>query len=145
MRNYRFIWIAMLIFIMGGCTGKITPEEEAAAIDAANAWLTLVDSEEYAASWREAADFLKEGVTRDKWLETMMAVRKPMGSLVSRKVKSTEYRTMMPQVLKGKYLIIDYRTSFSNKKSVAESVTQMMGKDGNWRVGGYHLDELGGK
>ncbi len=139
------IAISMLIFIGTGCTGKITPVEEAAAIDAADRWLTLVDSQEYEASWQEAADFLKEGVSRDEWLETMTAVRKPMGSLVSRKVTSTQFRTMMPQALKGRYLIIGYRTSFSNKASAAESVTQMMGKDGNWRVGGYHLDEPGGK
>ena len=74
----------------------------------------------------------------------MEAVRKPMGSLVSRKVKSTQFRTMMPKVLKGKYLIIDYESSFSNRKSVVESVTQMMEKDGKWRVGGYHLDKPGG-
>ena len=131
----------LVILISAGCEGKITAQEESAALEKAEEWLVLVDSEEYEASWRDAADFLKENVTEQKWLETMLTVRKPMGSLVSRKVKSTQYRTMMPQVLKGKYLIIDYQSSFTNRKSVAESITQMMGKDGNWRVAGYHLDE----
>jgi hypothetical protein len=141
MRKYRWICVAMLFLVSVGCGGKITPEEESAAINKAKAWLVLVDSEDYQASWREAADFLKQNVAEEKWLETMTAVRKPMGSLVSRQVKSTQYRTMMPQALKGKYLIIDYRSSFSNKKSVVESITQMMDDDGNWRVAGYHLDE----
>jgi ribosomal protein S17E len=141
MRSHLWICIAMLIFISTGCGGKLTAEEESDAIVKAKQWLVLVDSEDYEASWRDAADFLKENVTEQKWLESMKAVRKPMGSLVSRKVKSTQFRTMMPQALKGKYLIIDYQTSFSNKKSVVESITQMMGKDGKWRVAGYHLDE----
>lgn len=139
MTTCRIIWIAFLICLSTGCVGKISPEEEVAAIDEAKGWLALVDSEQYEASWRAAADFLKQTVPQDKWLETMEAVRKPMGSVISRKVKSTEFRTMMPKALKGKYLIIDYQTSFTNKKSVNESVTQMMGKDGFWRVGGYHL------
>jgi hypothetical protein len=141
MRKYRWICIFMLIFISAGCGGKITPEEKSAAMDQAKAWLVLVDSEEYETSWREASDFLKENVAEQKWVETMMAVRKPMGSVISRKVKSTQFRTMMPQALKGKYLIIDYQTSFSNKRSIVESITQMMGKDGKWRVAGYHLDK----
>lgn len=145
MRNYRVVAGILLIFIITACSGKIAPEEEAVAIHAADEWLALVDSQEYAASWDRAADFLKAEVTQDKWLETMAAVRKPMGSLVYRKIKSTQFRTMMPKALKGKYLIIDYETSFSNKKSVVESITQMMGKDGIWRVGGYHLDQPGGK
>jgi hypothetical protein len=141
MGKFRWIYIMMLIFISAGCGGKITPEEESAAMDQAKAWLVLVDSEEYETSWREASDFLKENVAEQKWVETLMAARKPMGSVISRKVKSTQFRTMMPQALKGKYLIIDYQTLFSNKRSMVESITQMMGKDGKWRVAGYHLDE----
>ena len=141
MGKFRWFYIIMLILISAGCGGKITPEEESAAMDQAKAWLVLVDSEEYESSWREASDFLKQNVAEQKWVETLMTVRKPMGSIISRKVKSTQFRTMMPQALKGRYLIIDYRTSFSNRKSVVESITQMMGKDGKWRVAGYHLDE----
>ena len=87
MGKFRWIYIMMLIFISAGCGGKITPEEESAAMDQAKAWLVLVDSEEYETSWREASDFLKENVAEQKWVETMMAVRKPMGSIISRKVK----------------------------------------------------------
>lgn len=145
MRIYPIICSALLIFISAGCSGKIAPEEEKAAINAADAWLAIVDSGAYEDSWRNAADFLKEAVAQDKWVETMTTVRKPMGALIWRKVKSTQYRTMMPQALKGRYLLIDYEASFANRKSVVESVTQMMGKDGKWRVGGYHLDEPGGK
>ena len=141
MGKFRWICIIMLIFISAGCGEKITPEEESAAMDQAKAWLVLVDSEEYETSWREASDFLKENVAEQKWVETLMAVRKPMGSIISRKVKSTQFRTMMPQALKGKYLIIDYQSTFSNKRSIVESITQMMGKDGKWRVAGYHLDK----
>ncbi len=119
----------------------MTAQEQSAVVDQAEQWLALVDSGNYDASWREAAEYLKGNVTEQKWLQTMTTVRKPLGTLVSRKLKSTRYRTMLPQALKGRYLIIDYQSSFSNKKAAVESITQMMQKDGTWRVAGYHLDE----
>lgn len=140
MLNYRLICIAILVFICAGCGKDISSHERTAAIEKADAWLTLVDSGEYKASWRAAADYLKGNVDEQKWVQTMTTVRKPMGALLARKIKSTQYRTMMPHSLKGKYLIIDYKSSFSNKKAVVESITQMMEKDGNWRVAGYHTD-----
>lgn len=141
MGKHRLICFAILVLIISCSGDKITPQQESAAVDKAGQWLALLDSGDYNASWREAAEFLQGKVTEQKWVETMTTVRKPMGSLLSRKVKSTHFRTMMPEALKGKYLIIDYKSSFANRKAVVESVTQMMEKDGSWRVAGYHLDE----
>lgn len=141
MRNYRLICIAVWILICSGCGEQMTAQEQSAVVDQAEQWLALVDSGNYDASWREAAEYLKGNVAEQKWLQTMTTVRKPLGTLVSRKLKSTRYRTMLPQALKGRYLIIDYQSSFSNKKAAVESITQMMQKDGTWRVAGYHLDE----
>lgn len=134
------IFFGLLMLFSQGCTSKISQEDETAAVDAARAWLTLMDAEQYAAGWQAAAAFLKESVTEDKWVETMAIVRKPMGSPLSRKVESTKYRTMRPHALKGHYLIIKYKTSFANKPQVEESLTMMKEADGTWRVGGYHLE-----
>ena len=39
----------------------------------------------------------------------------------------------------GEYVVILYDTSFENKKSAVETVTQMIDKDGNWHVAGYYI------
>jgi hypothetical protein len=69
----------------------------------------------------------------------MQAVRKPLGKLVSRKVKSTSYKTFFPGAPDGQYVVIEFETSFENKKSAIETVTPMMDNDGKWRVSGYYI------
>jgi len=39
----------------------------------------------------------------------------------------------------GDYVIIQFDTSFENKKSAIETVTPMLDKDGVWRVSGYYI------
>jgi ribosomal protein S17E len=36
-------------------------------------------------------------------------------------------------------VIIQYDSSFENKKSAVETVTPMLDKDGKWRVSGYYI------
>jgi hypothetical protein len=140
MRNLLIFCLVLLIFTPVGCTSKISPEEEAAAVDGAKQWLALIDAEDYQAGWRQAAAFLKEKVPEDQWVKSMNTVRKPMGAVASRKVKATQFRTMMAQALKGEYLVIEFKTTFAHRPDLTESVTQMKEKDGAWRVGGYHLN-----
>ena len=69
----------------------------------------------------------------------MQAVRTPLGKLVSRKVKSASYKTSLPGAPDGEYVVIEFETSFLNKKTAVETVTPMMDNDGNWRVSGYYI------
>ena len=39
----------------------------------------------------------------------------------------------------GEYVVIQFATSFENKKTALEKVTPMMDKDGKWRVSGYSI------
>jgi Protein of unknown function (DUF4019) len=140
MKKAMLICFTLLILGGAGCQGKISPEEEAAAVDVASNWLHLMDAGQYAAGWKQTSEYLRKGVSEDKWVETMLAARKPMGSPVSRKIKSTQHRIMMPGTLKGNYVLIQYQTLFSNRRNVVESATLMKEKDGVWRVAGYHIN-----
>jgi hypothetical protein len=68
-----------------------------------------------------------------------MAARQPLGKLISRKVKSATYATSLPGAPDGQYVVIQFKTSFENKKSGIETVTPIIDKDGNWRVSGYYI------
>ena len=113
------------------------PEDLAAA--RAEAWLALVDQGHYAESWDEASKLFKGAVAREKWAETARGVRGPLGKLVSRKRTSATYAESLPGAPDGKYVVIQYATSFENKKSAVETVTPMLDPDGAWRVSGYYV------
>ena len=120
--------------VMGDNTGK-----EKAAVVAAEKWLTMVDEGKYAESWKEAAEYFKAAVKQEQWKQLLQAGRKPLGKLVSRKAKSVNYKISLPGAPDGEYVVIQFKTSFENKKIGIETVTPMMDKDGKWRVSGYYI------
>jgi len=114
-------------------------EKEEAAVVAAQHWLSMVDGAQYAHSWDEAAEYFKGAVTREQWERSLQGFRKPLGKVISRKVKSKTYVTSLPGTPDGEYVVIQFETSFENKKSAVETVTPMMDTDGKWRVSGYYI------
>jgi hypothetical protein len=120
----------------------IQPEDEkaiSAAIDSAQNWLKLVDEQAYGRSWDEAAEYFKKALTKDQWQNSLQTVRQPLGKAFSREIKSTTYTTQAPGAPDGRYVIIQFETSFENKKFATETVTPMLDKDGSWRVSGYYI------
>ena len=107
------------------------------AQSAAENWLALVDQAKYGESWDAASSIFRSAVTKEKWDEMVKAVRPPLGDVVSRKFKSAQYTTSLPGVPDGDYVVIEYDTTFKNKKSAVETVTPMLDKDGQWHVAGY--------
>jgi hypothetical protein len=140
----RISWA--IFFVILGClltTGIVnaqSTDKENAAIKSAEKWLGLVDDGKYAESWTEAAGYFKNSITQEKWDQTLNAVRNPLGKLISREVKSKTYTTSVPGAPDGEYVVIQFDTSFQNKKSAIETVTPMLDKDGKWRVSGYYIN-----
>jgi hypothetical protein len=112
---------------------------EELAVKASSQWLALVDGEKYAESWDGSSQTFKAAMTKEKWKEALTAVRKPLGKLISRSVKSKQYATSLPGAPDGEYVVVQYSTSFENKKSAVETVTPVLDKDGKWRVSGYYI------
>jgi hypothetical protein len=109
------------------------------AIEASNTWLKLIDNGQYLKSWETAAEYFKNAITEKQWNKSLNAVRKPLGEVIKRDVKSKQYMTSLPGAPDGEYVVIQYDTSFENKKSAIETVTPMRDKDGKWRVSGYYI------
>ena len=130
--------VLALLFSVGAAPARDTKDENA-AVASAELWLLAVDKEQYADSWRNAAEFFKRAVTKEKWEQSMISFRKPLGGILSRKVRSTEFRTSLPGAPDGKYVVIILETSFKNKTTAIETITPMLEKDGVWRVAGYFI------
>ena len=133
----------VMILIMGmllcfGQGAKSNPEEPV-ALEAAEVWLELVDTEKYGESWDEAASYFQGAVSKEQWLSSMQSVRNPLGQKLSRSLKSKQYYTSLPGAPDGEYVVIQFNTSFEHKKSAVETVTPMKDKDGKWRVSGYYI------
>ncbi|MDD5138124.1 MAG: DUF4019 domain-containing protein, partial [Candidatus Omnitrophica bacterium] len=47
--------------------------------------------------------------------------------------------TTLPGAPDGEYVIVQFDTTFENKKSSVESVTMSLEADGRWRVSGYFI------
>ena len=109
------------------------------ALSSAEKWLALVDDGRYADSWNEAAGYFKGAVKQEQWQESLQAVRKPLGKVISRELINRSYQTSLPGAPDGEYVVIQFETSFENKKSAVETVTPMLEKNGTWRVSGYFI------
>jgi hypothetical protein len=122
------------------CTLAVAQENEKKAADAAaQSWLALVDKGDFGASWESAATPFKSALSRTDWEKSLSGSRGQFGKLLSRKLKEATYATSLPGAPDGKYVVIQYETSFQNKKSAIETVTPMVDKDGQWRVSGYYI------
>jgi len=111
-----------------------TGNAESQALEAAKTWLLLVDSGDYGQSWKNAAAYFKGAVKKTQWEQSAKAVREPLGSVVMRSLKSTTYATSLPGAPDGKYVVIQFSSSFKNKADATETVTPMLDKDDQWRM-----------
>ena len=115
------------------------PDAKAAAWEAAIDWLALVDSKQHSESWSEAASLFKDKVSRKQWVNAIRPARGPLGVMQSRSFLGAAYKTQLPGAPDGKYVVIQYRTTFENKADAVETITPMLEEDGTWRVSGYFI------
>lgn len=128
--------LTVLIFVMNMAYSDAKVDE---AIKSSKSWLDLIDTAKYAESWQEASHLFKTAISKEDWNSTIKGIRASLGNTIERKLKSSEYRKTMPGAPDGEYVVIQYETSFENKKTAVETITPMLDKDGKWRVAGYYI------
>jgi Protein of unknown function (DUF4019) len=141
MRVVSIILSMLIAFLLWSPSASTKPPQksEELAQQSAEGWLGLVDSGKYAESWDETAELFKNAVTKEQWQQALKSTRAPLGKLQSRKLKSATYAKTLPGAPAGEYVVIQFDSSFENKKSAVETVTPMLDKDGRWHVSGYFI------
>jgi Protein of unknown function (DUF4019) len=129
--------MGLMVMVAAAIAGS--SEKESAAVVSAEKWLDMVDRGKYAESWKDAAELFRNAMSQEQWEQSLRAVRKPLGKVVTRKVKTMTYKTSLSGAPDGEYVVIEFTSSFEKKKSAIETVTPMMDKDGKWRVSGYYI------
>ena len=138
---YRYIAVCFAVF--GVLTSNVVSAEDVSAqkpaVIAAEAWLKLVDDGQYAGSWEQAAEYFRAIMKQQAWEDSIRPLRESLGKVLTRTLTVQQYTTAMPGAPDGEYLIIQFETSFENKKFAVETVTPMVDADGVWRVSGYYI------
>lgn len=139
----RAMTMVLVVGLVGGVLGARLSAAPAAAekpaVDAARAWLGLVDAAKYGESWDAAAAVFRGAVAKEAWSATAGGVRAPLGKVVSRTLKAAKPATSLPGAPDGHYVVIQFDTVFEHKAAAVETVTPMLEKDGAWRVSGYFI------
>lgn len=134
----KFLFIP--IFTLATISTSFAAEkEEKQAIQSAIDFLHLVDNGAYAESWAATATIFKKAINQGQWSQTVETVRNPLGHLVNRDLVSAKHTTSIPGAPDGEYVVIIFKTKFSNKENAIETITPMLESDGRWRVSGYYI------
>jgi hypothetical protein len=139
MKKINIFGLCSLIILCLISTHSIAGDAEKDALVAAEKWLALIDANDYGKSWDEASELFKNSITKEMWEQSIKSVRPALGDLIFRNVKSANYATSLPGAPDGEYVVIQFSTRFTNKKSAVETVTPMKDPDGKWRVSGYFI------
>jgi DNA-binding CsgD family transcriptional regulator len=108
------------------------------AAAAARSWLLLVDAKRWEESWKQAGTLFQAQIGAEGWSAAVQPVRKQVGTLVSRKLKSATKHNSLPGAPAGEYEIVEFDTSFSTASSTVETVVLARESSG-WKAIGYFV------
>lgn len=125
--------------VLGSPSSRAQEPTTKPAQASAEAWLSVIDNQNYAASWDAAASAFRSAITKEKWEAAAEAVRTPLGPMKSRQLASAKSTTTLPGAPDGEYVVFQFTTRFEQKAAAVETVTEVKEKDGTWHVGGYFI------
>jgi len=134
----RAISLTCVLLAVAAAPARAAETSEAAALQAAEAWLKLIDTGQYGASWDEASASFRKAVSRSLWEKKAAAAREPLGKVLSRKVSSKQLTHELPGAPDGTYVVLTFDTRFEHKERGVETVTMML-DDGRFRGAAYFI------
>ena len=132
--------VAVACVVAWGTAWAQHEQQEAKAVEAAKAWLVLVDSGKFGESWDKAAFFFRSQVSRERWDEKLANSRVQLGRVTSRTLWNKGYTTELQNAPKAEYVVVLFNTVFDGGKRV-ETVIPVLEKDGVWRVCGFSIKQ----
>ena len=112
-------------------------ELETAGRNAAQAWLLLLDRQDWGTAWDASSAVFRQTVPLGAWMDAIPKVRQPYGALVERQPVEAIYKTSLPGRPDGQYVTVMFASHYKNQ-NVQEIVTTVRETDGRWRVTGYN-------
>jgi hypothetical protein len=147
-RSSRWLGTLLLLISLPGLLAASTPTQgpnaDPEAWRAAAAWLVLIDSREYEASWQQAGRAFQNGISAQAWARQAAAIREQIGDPEARELIDTHTVTDPPDMPAGEYLRIRYEFRCSRAARIGETVFLVREADRGWRVAGYFVQPRAG-
>jgi pimeloyl-ACP methyl ester carboxylesterase len=117
-----------------------TPASRAPSPAAASAerWLGAVDQGRYAEGWDQATAAMRSRWDKAGLGRAIEPARKPLGTLVSRKLSSERAIPPPPGRADGDYEVLEFDSDFTGGRDVTETVL-LMHEPSGWKVDGYNM------
>jgi hypothetical protein len=146
MRRALLVLICLGLALLPGCAihrsvTKAAAEKQVREKDAraaADAWLGLIDSADYATAYGREPPRLRAATTQEQFVRSMQGRRQPFGRVLSRNFIGAAYTRKLTGAPDGNYESILFKTSFENKKLAAERVILSRESNG-WKVVDYRV------
>lgn len=106
-----------------------TPASEAAAVDAARAFLALLDRDDWTASWQATHKSFQLLNTAEWWAQTSQQVRAEVGTAQGRELATVNFAAAPPRG----YWTVSFKARYSKKGAATETVS-LAWEDGAWKV-----------
>ena len=133
--NRLALLAALLLFSITPASAELS---QADGLKAAEQWLALVDDGKSNESWERGASMLKGAIDKAGWAAAVEQARGPLGPLSSRNYSGDRRLSELAGAPPGDYLVIQYASSFENRKGLTEVVT-LVDEGGQWKVAGYFV------
>ena len=114
------------------------PVAQTDATGAALSWVALVDAQKWDESWNQSGIWFKSQLGSAAWTAAVQPVRKQVGSLVTRKLKSVTKHSSLPGAPAGEYSIVQFDTAFTIAPATVETVA-LARESAGWKVVGYFV------
>ena len=112
-----------------------TPAAEAAAIDAAQQFLALVDRNDWSASWQATHKSFQLLNSVEWWSAGSAKLRGELGTIQSRELVTVNFRPAPP----NGYWTITFKAQYSKKGYVTETLS-LASENHGWRVAAFTVD-----
>jgi hypothetical protein len=141
--SHRYAGILLLLMCMllfGALPATAQPTApDTAARQAAEAWMTLVATGDFSASWDEAGELFRAGTTAADWAADADAGQRQVGDLVVRELADLLVVTDPPGAPPAEYVLLRYRSEFTLAGVATETVFLVREAERGWRVIGYFV------
>jgi hypothetical protein len=138
MRPFGMSAVFSVILLASNVSGPAAEPTASAPLGAAEEWLKLMDEQKYGESWGAAGELLQETLGKAQWVQAAELIRKPLGAVTGRKLKSETPKSSIPGGPEGEYLVIQYETSFLARSTAVETVI-LQRQAGGWHVASYFV------
>lgn len=130
------VTLVLILGLVGACASEDIGTNDSPQ-SAAEAFLSLIDQDNYQESWTEASNLLRDNVDADQWAEHAASYRQPLGIVAYRNLNSIEFHDWLEEMPAGDYALVFFDSSLADNGNASEMVGLVLDDNSVWRVIGY--------